>query len=248
MLLGKFNIEAFPEWLAALSNEGGTLLIDKATDWTSFDAVAKVRSLSRCKKVGHAGTLDPLATGLLILCLGKATKTIESYQNLTKEYIAEFKFGATTKTDDSEADEENICDISAITNEMIISECEKFIGNIEQIPPAYCAKKIGGKKMYELARKNEIIEAKPAQVEIYSLEILEFCLPIIKLKIKCSKGTYIRALARDMGRNLGVGAYMSSLRRTAIGDYNVDNALSINDFSELIFKEKAKSDENIQRL
>ncbi len=245
MLLGKHNIEDFSKWQQLIAESGAAVLIDKESGWTSFDVVAKIRGIARCKKVGHAGTLDPLATGLLILCLGKATKSIESYQNLTKEYVAEFKFGATTKTDDSEAEEENLCDVSHLSESSIISEANKFLGTIEQIPPAYSAKKIAGKKMYELARKNQSIDVRPSIVEIFSIDFLEFAIPIVKLKIKCSKGTYIRALARDLGRNLGVGAYMYSLVRTAIGEYSVENALKINEFEKLMQKENAYGNENL---
>lgn len=233
MLLSKSNINDFDLWLETAKTNGATILIDKDLNWTSFDVVAKIRSLSKIQKVGHAGTLDPLATGLLIICLGKATKTIESYQNLVKEYVAEFKFGATTKTDDSEAEEENIKDISYLSPELILEKSQKFVGEIMQIPPAYSAKKIHGKRMYELARKNKPIEVEPSQVHIFSIDFLHFSLPYAKLKIVCSKGTYIRSLARDLGNELGCGAYLTALRRTKIGDFSVDDALKIDELVNL---------------
>jgi|YNPMSStandDraft_1061717.scaffolds.fasta_scaffold00051_33 tRNA pseudouridine55 synthase len=233
MLLSRSNINDFPLWLDAAKTIGATILIDKDLKWTSFDVVAKIRTLTNIKKIGHAGTLDPLATGLLVICLGKATKTIEKYQNLVKEYIAEFKFGATTKTDDSEAEEENIQDISNITPELILEKSKKFIGEILQLPPRYSAKKINGKKMYELARKNKPIEIKPSRVHIFSIEFLIFSLPYAKLKIVCSKGTYIRSLARDLGNEIGCGAYLASLRRTKIGEFSANDALKIDEFANL---------------
>jgi len=233
MLLSRSNINDFPLWLDAAKTIGATILIDKDLKWTSFDVVAKIRTLTNIKKIGHAGTLDPLATGLLVICLGKATKTIEKYQNLVKEYIAEFKFGATTKTDDSEAEEENIQDISNITPELILEKSKKFIGEILQLPPRYSAKKINGKKMYELARKNKPIEIKPSRVHIFSIEFVNFSLPYAKLKIVCSKGTYIRSLARDLGNEIGCGAYLASLRRTKIGEFSANDALKIDEFANL---------------
>lgn len=219
--------------------------MDKELKWTSFDVVAKVRNLTKCKKVGHAGTLDPLADGLLILCLGRATKTIESYQDLGKEYLAEIKLGATTVTYDSEAEEENITDTSELTIEQINSAISKYVGKIEQIPPAYSAKKIGGQRMYKLARENKPVEAKPSQVEIYSIDVLDIALPVIKMKIHCSKGTYIRSLARDIGADLNVGGYLKSLRRTAIGIYKADDALTVTELSNLINNLNSNNHENL---
>lgn len=229
MLLDKTNINNFNLWLHLANTEGATILIDKESGWTSFDVVAKIRNLLNIKKIGHAGTLDPLATGLLILCLGKATKTIEQFQNLKKEYIAEVKFGATTRTDDAEAPEENPRDTSFLNENLIVEKSQLFIGEILQVPPMFSAKKVQGKKLYELARKNKSIDIPPSKVEIYSIEILNFSNPFVKLKVSCSKGTYIRSLARDLGREIGCGAFLSSLRRTKIGDFDVEQALKISD-------------------
>ncbi len=221
------------ELIQNIRTNGAVLLIDKFSDWTSFDIVAKLRSLIKIKKIGHAGTLDPLATGLLIVCCGKFTKTINTFQEQRKIYTGEIKLGATTKTDDSEADEENICDVNVVLYDVLKAK-EQFVGQITQIPPKFSARKINGQRQYHLARKNIEFEANPTQVEVYSFEITDFTLPVISFKIECSKGTYIRAIARDMGATLGCGAYLKSLRRTAIGDYKVENALTIKQLSELI--------------
>ena len=245
MILSRRNTDCFKEWIDTANSAGATVLIDKDISWTSFDVVAKIRNASKVKKVGHAGTLDPLATGLLILCLGKATKTIESYQGLPKEYIAEIKLGATTVTDDSEGDEENIFNTDNISEADVRLALNKYIGEIEQIPPQYSARKVDGKRMYELARKNIQVEAKPTKVEIYSIDILNIEMPVVKVKINCSKGTYIRSLARDIGKDLLCGGYLLSLRRTKIGDYCSDDALTIKDFIGLINKKESANDENL---
>lgn len=228
-LLSKQNLEKITEWRDIAAEIGGVILIDKEKDWTSFDVVAKLRNLFKIKKVGHAGTLDPLATGLLILCCGKATKTIESYQNLEKIYTGKIKFGATTKTDDSEAEEENLKDTSSLTIENIQSKVQELVGEIDQIPPKFSAKKIKGKKLYELARKNIEIEIKPSKVSVYEFNVINFVNSYSEFLVRCSKGTYIRSLARDLGQKLGSGAYLSELRRNAIGNYKVENALIIDE-------------------
>ncbi len=234
MLLTKHNIQSFDEWKSLVEHEGGVALIDKDVDWTSFDVVAKMRSLAKIKKVGHAGTLDPLATGLLILCFGKATKSIETYQAQEKRYTALIRLGATTKTDDAEFDEENICSTDHLSKSEIESAVMSFLGEISQIPPMFSAKKVKGKRLYELARKNIEIELKPSIVNIYDIKILSINLPYVELDIQCSKGTYIRSLARDIGNKLSVGAYLKSLRRTAIGSFNVDDAFKIQELVEFL--------------
>lgn len=227
----------YSEFLETIDNEGAVLLIDKLKDWTSFDIVAKLRSLTKVKKIGHAGTLDPLATGLLIVCLGrKATKQITEFQDLTKKYSAEIKLGATTKSYDAEFDEENIMDIGFLNPELIESTVKKYIGEIEQKPPIFSAKKINGKAMYKYARKNQVVEIPVSKVEIYNIEIKKIDLPFISMDIECSKGTYIRSLARDIGNDLTCGGYLYNLRRTSIGDYHVNNAFSIGDFESKIKK------------
>jgi tRNA pseudouridine55 synthase len=216
--------------------EGLIIPFDKPYQWTSFDLVNKIRYYL-CKhynikklKVGHAGTLDPLATGLLILCIGKATKKIEEIQSLPKEYLAEITLGATTPSFDLETEIDKRFDIEHI-NETIIEECIlKFKGNINQIPPLFSAKYVNGVRAYELARTGVKIELKPTLVEIYKLEIVEFKTPKLQLKINCSKGTYIRSLARDIGFELNSGAFLSALRRSAIGTYSVDSAYKVENF------------------
>ncbi len=220
------------------TEEGIYVLVDKDKDWTSFDVVAKMRSLTKIRKIGHAGTLDPLATGLLIVCIGKkATKQIYTFQDAGKRYTATVKLGATTKSYDAEFDEENICSVDHITEEMVMEASKKFLGQIKQYPPAFSARKIGGKKMYELARNNQEIKIKPAIVEIDSIDILKYELPHIELDVRCSKGTYIRSLAFDIGKELSVGGYLSDLRRTEIGSYSVENALKIQEIQDFFDKE-----------
>lgn len=222
----------YVQWLAALPEHGATILVDKEQHWTSFDVVAKLRGILRTKKIGHAGTLDPLATGLLIICAGKATKSIDSFQGLPKTYEAVVKLGATTKTDDAEAEEEHPCDCSHIPQEAIEQTLQKFIGDIEQIPPMYSAIKKNGVPLYKLARKGQEVERQPRKVHISNIELTKMALPYLHLTVYCSKGTYIRSLARDIGVQLGCGGYLASLRRTAIGSFTVENALTISDIQQ----------------
>lgn len=225
----------FPNILEVINNEGAALLIDKDKHWTSFDVVAKLRSLTKIKKIGHAGTLDPLANGLLIVCLGrKATKRIYEFQDLTKKYYAVIKLGATTISYDSEFEEENKKSIDFLNKELIENAIKKFIGEIEQIPPIFSAKKVNGKALYKSARKNEKVEVPASKINIYDIDIKKIDLPFIHIDIKCSKGTYIRSLANDIGNELTCGAYLSYLRRTGIGNYSVDNAFSIDEIEKKI--------------
>ncbi|MFP4369532.1 MAG: tRNA pseudouridine(55) synthase TruB [Bacteroidota bacterium] len=233
IVFDKNSTLSYDEWLNAASTEGALALIDKDMDWTSFDVVAKLRNFTRIKKVGHAGTLDPLATGLLILGFGKATKELDKFKDMPKSYLAEIKLGATTKTDDAEADEENIRPVPGFTDNEIIDEIKDFEGKIEQIPPMYSAKKVKGHKLYTLARKGQEVEIAPSTVEIFSIKILKISLPRVLIDVNCSKGTYIRSLARDIGARLGTGGYLSSLRRTAIGPYNAGEAFTVNEFVEI---------------
>lgn len=219
--------------------EGLIISFNKPYNWTSFDLVNKLRK-SLCQKynlnklkVGHAGTLDPLATGLLIICIGKATKKIDTFQALPKEYIAEITLGATTPSFDLETkiDQRYSFDHIDITK---INNClMKFVGNIEQVPPLYSAKFIEGTRAYELARNGVNKELKPTLVEIYNLEIISYHSPVLELKINCSKGTYIRSLARDIGKELNSGAHLTALKRTAIGDYTLESAFDIENFIKL---------------
>jgi tRNA pseudouridine55 synthase len=231
-ILNKFTlseINNFSEWLNLCNKEGSAILINKNMEWTSFDVIAKMRGITKIKKIGHCGTLDPFATGLLILCLGKATKQIDSFQNLSKQYNATIKLGATTKSFDIEQPEENICNILHLKKNEIIDVINSFKGCIEQVPPMFSAKKVKGKKLYELARKDIEIEIKPVEIEIYNIEISKIEMPFVNIVVDCSKGTYIRALARDIGNKLAVGGYLTALSRTKIGEYNVSNAFSIED-------------------
>jgi tRNA pseudouridine55 synthase len=208
-------------------DEGRVLLIDKPREWTSFDVVNKLCYKLKIKKIGHAGTLDPLATGLLIICAGKMTKKIEEFVGLEKEYTGTFVLGSTTPSFDLETEVTKVADVNHLSASTIKEATQKFTGIIDQVPPAHSAIRIGGKRAYELARKGEEAVLKPRQVEIKEFEIMRINLPTIAFKIVCSKGTYIRSLARDFGEALGVGAYMSSLQRTRIGPYKLENALQV---------------------
>ena len=209
--------------------EGEMLLIDKPLTWTSFDVVGKVRnSLKPLKlKVGHAGTLDPLATGLLIVCTGKLTKKIDSYQAEDKEYTGTITLGGTTPSYDLETEIDETFPIEHINEQMILDAAKLFEGDIQQFPPAHSAIKINGERVYEKARRGEEVEIKSRQVRINSFEIEKIELPNVYFRISCPKGTYIRSLAYDFGKALQSGSHLSSLRRTKSGDYHVDNAWNL---------------------
>jgi tRNA pseudouridine55 synthase len=213
---------------------GKVLLIDKPLTWTSFDAVKKIRILTGVSKVGHAGTLDPLATGLLIICTGKFTKKINEYMAAEKEYTGSFTLGATTPTYDLESVPVPKADYSEISTEVIMGATKQFTGTIMQTPPAHSAIKKSGTPAYILARKGKEVKMEPRPITISSFEITAIQLPVVHFKVVCSTGTYIRSLANDFGEALGCGAYLSSLRRTRIGTFNVDDALSIEKFTEQI--------------
>ncbi len=218
--------------------DGHLLLIDKPLEWTSFQVVNKVRWLIRKQfglkkiKVGHAGTLDPLATGLLILCTGKFTKKIEAYQAQEKEYTGTITLGATTPSYDLETEIDTTFDVSGVTSEIINETTKQFLGDIEQRPPVFSALKKDGKRLYEYARKGEAVEIPTRTVHISEFEIINITMPKIHFRIVCSKGTYIRSLAHDFGIALNNGGLLSELRRTKIGNFSVDNALSVNEFHE----------------
>jgi tRNA pseudouridine55 synthase len=207
---------------------GRVLLINKPFQWTSFDVVNKLRYKLKTKKIGHAGTLDPLATGLLIICVGKMTKRIEEFMGLEKEYTGKFVLGQTTPSYDLETAVSEAKDISKITDEMIHEAVGPFIGTINQLPPMHSAIRIGGKRAYEFARKGADIELKPREVQIHKFEITSISLPEVSFRIVCSKGTYIRSIARDFGNALQVGAYLSALCRTRIGTFLLSDALEVN--------------------
>ena len=203
------------------------LLIDKPYEWTSFDVIRKVRQLIKIKKVGHAGTLDPLATGLLIVCTGKFTKRINEYMAQEKEYTGTITLGAVTPTFDLESEPHNSKDISGITAAQVYAATSQFTGEILQVPPMHSAIKKDGKRVYELARRGETIELEPRRLFISEFQITSLLMPVLHFRVVCSTGTYIRSLANDFGAVLGCGGYLSSLRRTAIGNFTVANALSI---------------------
>jgi tRNA pseudouridine55 synthase len=209
--------------------EGRVLLIDKPFEWTSFDVVNKLRYKLKIKKIGHAGTLDPLATGLLIICVGKMTKRIEEFMGLEKEYTGKFVIGQTTPSFDLETEVTEAQDISSVTTNQIYNAASKMTGVVQQLPPLHSAIKIGGKRAYKFARQGKEIELQPRQVEIKIFEITEIKLPEVYFRIVCSKGTYIRSMARDFGVALGVGAYLSHLCRTRIGPYLLTDAVRIED-------------------
>ena len=208
-------------------DEGRFLLINKPLRWTSFDVVNKLRFRLKIKKIGHAGTLDPLASGLLIICVGKMTKRIEEFMGLEKEYTGKFLLGKTTPSYDLETEVSEEKDISGLTDEMIHEAVRPFIGTISQLPPLHSAIRIGGKRAYEFARKGTDIELKPREVQIHKFEITSIALPEVSFRIVCSKGTYIRSIARDFGGELKVGAYLSALCRTRIGPFLLSDALEV---------------------
>lgn len=222
--------------------EGEVLLIDKPFGWSSFDVVRSIRftllkALGIKKiKVGHAGTLDPLATGLLIVCTGKFTKKIDTFQGLDKTYVGSMHIGATTPSYDLESEVNQTFDVSHITKDLLIKSTSLFIGEINQIPPIFSAIKIDGKRAFEYARKESEVEIKSRKVTIKEFDLLNFDLPEIDFSVVCSKGTYIRSLVNDYGAALNSGAYMSGLRRTAIGEYKIVDAKSVDDTKEMIKK------------
>lgn len=218
--------------------KGEILLFDKELDWTSFDLVRKLRNFL-CReagykklKVGHAGTLDPKATGLMIVCTGKETKNIDLLQAKEKEYIAQIKFGATTPSFDLETSENETFRTDHLTLELVQTTLERFIGEIDQVPPLFSAVKIEGKRAYEHARKGNDIVLQPKKITIWELEVLNFSQEKIVLRIVCSKGTYIRSLARDLGIALGSGAYLIGLNRTRIGEMRLEDAWDLKNFME----------------
>jgi len=227
-----------------LFEEGQLLLIDKPIHWTSFDVVKKIRALIRIKKIGHAGTLDPLASGLLIVCTGKLTKSINELMTKEKSYSGTFTLGATTASYDLETPPTDSKDISEITPNLIHSIRDSFLGETAQFPPIYSAIKKEGVPLYELARKGTEIELKSRKIFIKNFEIIGIEMPFVHFNITCSTGTYIRSVANDFGQKLGCGAYLSSLRRTAIGDISVDQAMVIDDVKEFIMRLNEDNNQN----
>ena len=228
---------------------GEVLYFNKPLTWTSFDLVNKFRyKLSRKLKVkkikvGHAGTLDPLATGVMIVCTGRATKRIDEFQYQTKEYVATLKLGETTPSFDLEKEVDAVYPTEHITREMVEEVLNSFVGTIQQIPPVFSACKVDGKRAYELARKGEEVELKSKTLVIDEMELLECNLPVIKIRVVCSKGTYIRALARDIGEALNSGAHLTALERTRVGDVRLEDCLDPMDFKEWIDAQEIETEE-----
>ena len=221
---------------------GEIILIDKPLDWTSFQVVNKIRWLIRSTfgikkiKVGHAGTLDPLASGLLILCTGKMTKSIEEFMGQEKEYTGTFTLGSTTPSYDLETEVDNTFPTDHITEELLQATLNQFVGTIDQYPPVFSALKKDGKRLYEFAREGIEVEILTRKVNIRSFELTQKVIPKVDFKVICSKGTYIRSLANDYGKALNSGAHLSALRRTRIGEFNIEHAISIEDFEKQIKK------------
>lgn len=218
--------------------EGEVILIDKPLDWTSFDVVNKIKFALKRKfgaiKIGHAGTLDPKATGLLILCTGKKTKEIQQIQDAEKTYTGTFFLGATTECFDTEKEVNQTFDIAGITNDAIVQCATTFVGEQQQFPPIFSAVKIDGKRAYDLARAGKDVDVKSKSITINKFDITKVELPLIDFYVECTKGTYIRSLANDFGAKLNNGAYLYALRRTKIGNYDVKNAFTVDDFLKTI--------------
>ena len=232
--------------------DGEVLLLNKPLTWTSFDLVKRIRH-RLCKhlgvkklKVGHAGTLDPLATGLMIICTGKATKQIDTYLTDSKEYIATFFLGATTPSFDLESEVDQLYPTTHITRELVDQAIESFLGEISQTPPIFSAIKIDGKRAYDLARAGEDVEMVSRKITMLELEVLRFEMPFLEVRVKCSKGTYIRSFARDMGIALGSGAYLAALIRTKIGSYSLSDAHQTDQFLKYLEELKPKSKMHVQ--
>ena len=225
-------------------SDGQLLLVNKPYKWTSFDVVGKLRNAFKPLKlkVGHAGTLDPLATGLLIICTGKMTKQIDTFQAQEKEYTGTMILGATTPSYDMETEVEQQFDTSGLNDEEIKAACDHFIGDIQQYPPAHSAIKIDGERLYEKARRGEEVEKRLRPVTITTFEITGFALPEVNFRVVCSKGTYVRSLVHDFGKALNNGAYLSRLRRTRSGDYKIEDAFEVMELVSMIRELKAISD------
>ncbi len=226
--------------------EGQVLLINKPLEWTSFDVVNKIRLIIRKRfgikkiKVGHAGTLDPLATGLVIVCTGKATKQIDQYQGMEKEYVASVCLGATTPSQDLESEIDQRFPYEHITQASLEEALQSFVGDNDQIPPVFSAIKINGRKSYDLARKGAEVELKARKININKMNLISYDLPHFTVEVGCSKGTYIRSLARDIGEKLNSGGHLTGLIRTHIGAYSLENAISMEEFQEKVMSTVTK--------
>jgi tRNA pseudouridine55 synthase len=224
----------FTDWQTKIQEEGGLILINKDEGWTSFDIVRKIKYLFKIKKVGHAGTLDPLASGLVIVAIGKATKLLSKLQNDDKQYVGFIKLGVTTPSFDRETEEEDECDISHIKDSDITSNMPNFLGEIEQFPPVYSAVKYNGKRAYEFARKKIDISLESRKVIVSSFIIENIDYPYLKFKIDVSKGFYVRSFAYDFGKRLNVPSYLYSLQRTRVGEFYLDDALNIEEIESFL--------------
>ncbi len=230
--------------------EGHVLNVDKPLGWTSTDVVRKVKfglqkAGYRKLKVGHAGTLDPLATGVLLICLGKATKRVEELQAERKEYVTDIMLGATTPSFDLEHEIDQTYPYEHITREMLDTALAELTGERLQTPPVYSAKKIDGMRAYEYAREGEQVEMRRALINIYAMEVLEFELPRVRLRVECSKGTYIRSIAMELGEKLASGAHLTSLRRTRSGEYKAEDGLSMEKIENLLTEMKQNRDSHV---
>lgn len=219
----------------------GFILVDKPQGITSFDVVYKIRRLFPKCKVGHGGTLDPLATGLLVLAVGKATKQIDQFINDDKEYVAQFSLGQSTDTQDSTGTVIEEHDVGTISQEQLDEVCQQFRGAIEQVPPMYSAKKVGGKRLYSLARKGKVVEREPRSIQIHELEIVEFDGQSGTMRVSCSKGTYVRTLCHDIGHQLAVGGHMTGLVRTRSGSFLLEDAHTIEELEQMTLEERVQS-------
>lgn len=246
-LLQRPIADTLPAWTDAARTTGAVALIDKEETWTSFDVVAKLRRMTKVRRVGHAGTLDPLATGLLVLCFGPATKQISTIQDADKTYEVVVKLGATTPTDDRGSEESKVDPTGAIDAETnadasnsapsearIHEALQQFVGTIEQTPPAFAAIRHQGRRQYDLAREGIAFEERKRTVTVHAITDVTYEWPYVHMTVSCSKGTYIRSIARDLGAVLGVGGYVWTLRRTAIGAMNVLNAVTVEEVGEVI--------------
>ncbi len=213
--------------------EGRMFLVDKPAEWSSFDVVNKMRGIFHIKKIGHAGTLDRLATGLLIVCTGRKTKELSSFQELSKEYEVLFRLGETTETYDAESDVVEKKCMKHLSAEDVFRVVREFVGEQSQLPPMWSAAKVKGKRLYNYARKGLEVERRPRSIRVYDISVSDIRLPDVTMSVSCSKGTYIRTLVHDIGQRLGVGAHVLTLRRTRIGPYSVREALSIGELMQM---------------
>ncbi len=229
-VIGRDTIDLLDHVDAATT--GALILIDKPSGWTSFDVVARLRTILRIRRIGHCGTLDPMATGLLQVCVGRATKLVETFQAGLKEYVGHFRLGGTTPSDDAETEVTQSLPIDHLTREIVETAAKTFLGTIDQIPPMYSARKVDGTRLYKIARRGETIERPSRSVDIHEFEIGDVRLPDVAFRVVCSRGTYIRSLVRDLGTAVGSGAYLTELRRTKSGSYRVDDAATLEALGE----------------